>query len=595
MAVNRRVRGRHLTGGLALAALLGPAAVTGVAAPGADISVTSSGASPVIATASVCCTDMSFVVSNVSDGGEQITSVGIDLAGAALPDLVFDPDDGTPAGDDVTFGFALGAAPAGGTATAEFPAASAADNGFRQLTIATTGFSAPGELRFGVDVDPTSARGRVGAGGAESSAGAIAGAELHGARVTVAFSDGSTLGSELVGNLDTTEAEAQVRSGALVEPSLTLADGQTGPGAVSGTTQEITITGPPGSQGRLAIFEGALDLGGGAGFDIDPFEVNTLRARTVVSFTLNAQGTTTEAVSLGDVGGENGGINLISAWLRDGLRSGPVAGPIVLQLDPTGPPTLGGAPPGMPGTPGTPAAAVPGIENCSGFVLTRANSTSPGTVRLSARQLLINQRIGQTAIRRLNAVETWLNEGIYGSDICGGSLIDAAVGGSLVADGAPLWVSRAEPRKPRVAPRGSTGGSVTLTTRQLRINQRIYRAALLRAAALEKRIRNLTGGDVVDGSIDLGRFSADVTVAPGVAAADMPASRTQVAPLTTTGREFRLSAGQLRTNQRIAQRAVRDANVLLGKLRRGLLGVNFVPGSITARDLTVPDFRAPSP
>ena len=586
MARIRRARPGHLALGLALA-VLAPAGAVG--APAADVSVTSAGSQPVIATASLCCADTSFLVTNASDAGEQITRVSVDLASAALPDLVFDPDDGTPAGDDLAFGFAAGEIPAGGTADAAFPAASALADGFRQIDITTTGFGVAADLRFGVDVDPTSAKGRTASPPAESSAGAIAGAELHGATVTVAFSDGSTLSSELVGSLDTTGAAAQLRPNALPEPGLALAGGETGPGAVSRATQDVAITGPAGAEGRLAIFEGALDLGGGAGFDVDPFELNTLRARTVVTFTLDGEGKASEAVSLGDVGGENGGINIITAWLREGTRTGPVAGPIVLQLDPAAPPTLGTAPPDP--APPDPAANVPGIEHCSGFVLARADASQRGTVELSARQLLINQRIGQTAIRRLNAVESWLNEGIYGSDFCGGTLTPDVVGSGLVSRDAPLWVSRAEPRKPRISPRTSAGGTVELSTRQLRINQRIYRAALVRAAALEKRLKSLTGGDVVDGSIDLGRFAEDVVLAPGVAATELPPSRTVVPPLKNTGAAFELSASQLRTNQRIAQRAVRDSNALLAKLRRGLLGVNFVPGSITARDLTVPDFR----
>lgn len=588
MAAGARALGSSLVAGLALATVLGPAAATSLGAPGADVTVTSAGTAPVIASASVCCSATSFLVSNASDGGEQITSISIDLADATLPDLVFDPDDGSPAGDGLAFGFSEGELPAGGTATASFPAASAEADGFRRLDIATTGFPQAANLRFGVDVDPTSVKGAPATGGSESSAGAIAGAELHGARVSVSFSDGSTLASELVGDLDSTNAAARLRPAVPAEPTLTLANGATGPGAVSGTTQKVTLKGPPGALGQLAIFEGALDLSGGPGFDIDPFELNTLRARTVVSLTFDATGVATRTVSLGDVGGENGGINVITAWLRDGTIDGPVAGPIVLQLDPDAPTSLG--PPGA-----DPAPEVPGIENCSGFVLARASTASTGTVDLSARQLLINQRIGQTAIRRLNAVEAWLNDGIYGSDICGGSLTEAAIGASLTPGEAPLWVSRAEPRVPRIARRDAGGGAVTLTTGQLRINQRIYRAALLRAAALEKRLKNLTGGDVVDGSIDLGRFTTDVRVAPGVAAEEMPASTTRVAALTSTGERFRLTAGQLRTNQRIAQRAVRDANALIAKLRRGLLGVNFVPGSISARDLAVPDFRSTSP
>jgi hypothetical protein len=81
-------------------------------------------------------------------------------------------------------------------------------------------------------------------------------------------------------------------------------------------------------------------------------------------------------------------------------------------------------------------------------------TTPPKSVHftLSARQLLINQRIGQAAIRRLNAVAATL-------------------------DGRPVAKSKAH-----------TKGTVTLSAAQLLINQRIYQAAIRRAATLEARL-----------------------------------------------------------------------------------------------------------
>lgn len=589
--MRRTIAGSLLTVGLSLSL-----AATAVAAPSADVTVTSvpppgSVAAP-LATASLCCANNSFSVTNASSDGEEITSVAIDLSPATLPDLIFDPIEGALGGDVLGLSFDAGQIPAGGTAVAEFPAASAKDDGFSQIAVTTTGLVVGAELRFGVDVDPTSAKGLASpAAGTESLAGAIAGAELHGAQVTVTFSDDSTLTAEFIGDLALGSARAQVRPDPLAEPGLTLLSGEAGPGAVSSFTQTITLTGPVGATGAVAVIEGSLDLGGGAGFDIDPFELNRFLATQSYDFTLDDKGTANVEVALGS---QSGGINTITAWLTGGAVKGPVAGPIVLTIDPNAPETLG-TNPTPPGTPQEPVFVVPGIENCSGFVLTPAAPGKPGKVTLSAKQLLINQRIGQTAIRRLNAVEAWLNDGIYGSDFCGATLTSDVVGSGLAAGGAPLWVSRADPRKPQVEPAAKGSGKVELSARQLKINQRIYRAAVLRAKALNKRLKNLTGGDVVDGTIDLGRFPDDVLVAPGVAAVEMPASTTEVAGLTDVGGKFRLSAEQLRTNQKIAQRAVRDSNSLIGKLRRGLLGVNFKPGSITAKDLTVPPFRGGPP
>lgn len=79
-------------------------------------------------------------------------------------------------------------------------------------------------------------------------------------------------------------------------------------------------------------------------------------------------------------------------------------------------------------------------------------TAKPGKFTLSAKQLLINQRIGQAAIRRLAAVEAKL-------------------------DGKPA---------PTFSKSG--GGKVTLTAKQLLINQRIYQAGVRRAATLEARV-----------------------------------------------------------------------------------------------------------
>ncbi|HET6692060.1 MAG TPA: lysyl oxidase family protein [Miltoncostaeaceae bacterium] len=80
--------------------------------------------------------------------------------------------------------------------------------------------------------------------------------------------------------------------------------------------------------------------------------------------------------------------------------------------------------------------------------------STPAKFTLSARQLLINQRIGQAAIRRLAAVQAKL-------------------------DGKPA---------PRFPNSGKDAGAVRLTAGQLLINQRIYQAAIRRASTLEARL-----------------------------------------------------------------------------------------------------------
>jgi hypothetical protein len=119
-------------------------------------------------------------------------------------------------------------------------------------------------------------------------------------------------------------------------------------------------------------------------------------------------------------------------------------------------------------------------------------------ITLSARQLLINQRIGQAAIRRLNAVEATL-------------------------DGRPVPTTTARRNR----------GTVTLSARQLLINQRIYQAGVRRAAALEARVE--------------GRPAPAATA-------------------NRSGGTVRLSLAQLVINQKIAQAAVRRANALQARV-----------------------------
>jgi len=225
-------------------------------------------------------------------------------------------------------------------------------------------------------------------------------------------------------------------------------------------------------------------------------------------------------------------------------------------------------------------------------------SPAPGRVALSADQLRINQRIGQAAIRRLNAVEAWLDAGIQGRDICGEAIGAAKLAPGITTALAPAVSDTApppslpapvlpDPRPLDVAPAGTGGGPVRLSVEQLLINQRISQAAIRRAAALERRLAGrLTGGDLAPRTIAQGQLALRLQVVRADAPATEPAaSRTEIAPPSSGGKALSLSAAQLRINQRIAQAAVRRANALVAHLQAGLDGDEFADGSITARAL----------
>ena len=84
-----------------------------------------------------------------------------------------------------------------------------------------------------------------------------------------------------------------------------------------------------------------------------------------------------------------------------------------------------GAPPAAPG-PVAPPRPVPAR---------RYGPSQPGRVTLSRAQLLINQRISQAAVRRVNAILAELAGGLTGANVRDGSLGRATLAPALQAGG----------------------------------------------------------------------------------------------------------------------------------------------------------------
>jgi hypothetical protein len=204
--------------------------------------------------------------------------------------------------------------------------------------------------------------------------------------------------------------------------------------------------------------------------------------------------------------------------------------------------------------------------------------------------MLINQRNSQAAIRRLNAVQAWLDAGIVERDLAGYGIGTRELGAGIEVAGGPVVASRpASPRPVTPAPgrRGNAAG-VKVSAGQLLITQRISQAALRRATALGQRVHGgLTGGDVHDGAIGAAVLSRGLAVIATSPAPAVAASRTKVAP-SRRGHAggVEVSAAQLLINQRISQAAVRRSNGLIRTLEAGLSGANFQPHSLTSADLS---------
>jgi hypothetical protein len=136
----------------------------------------------------------------------------------------------------------------------------------------------------------------------------------------------------------------------------------------------------------------------------------------------------------------------------------------------------------------------------------------------------------------------------------------------------------------------SKPGTVRLTVQQLRINQRIYSAAIRRAAAIERWLRprletrDLCGGGLGATVMGEGLAVGAPTSSRAVRVAD-PRPLVITPPAAKTGVTFALSVQQLTINQRVASKAVRLANALQARLDRGLSGGDIRPGAITADTL----------
>lgn len=224
----------------------------------------------------------SFIVRNDSAesfASATINQVRIDLSTALLPDIVFDPNGG--AGDqvakDVTVDFT-----SGGVALAGRSYDGPRDGGFDVLILDFSGFVAGAELRFSVDVDPTSIKGGSSPGPGDS--GSVSGLEMAGATVTVVFglegggtaTHAATTVPELPPGF-ASESRAVVRAG--LPPTPTLAPvGVSAPAVVTDPALAVDVTSARELPVTVYVFDANLFTDGlpGGGFDLDPFEANSV-------------------------------------------------------------------------------------------------------------------------------------------------------------------------------------------------------------------------------------------------------------------------------------------------------------------------------
>ena len=273
----------------------------------------------------------SFQITNDSTGGQNITRVTYDFTTCMIADLVFDPDG--IAGDTVAKPFTPNSGSVG-TVTHSFDSSFHngvdANDGYDRLRIDFTDFDPGQTFTFSIDVDPTSIKGVAAPGPGE--AGSVSGLELAGARVTIEFDDGSILVGEVhrvPGSV--TASQNNLRTPGLATPSITAVGVGAEPAQVANANQVVRVTGPAGADVNVLVFDGAFFEQPGGGYDVDPYETNSIVAVSDVTATIGAGGSVDVPITLTRTQNE-AGINQIAAVLVDSDQTGPQSNTIVLQL-----------------------------------------------------------------------------------------------------------------------------------------------------------------------------------------------------------------------------------------------------------------------
>ena len=154
---------------------------------------------------------------------------------------------------------------------------------------------------------------------------------------------------------------------------------------------------------------------------------------------------------------------------------------------------------------------------------------------------------------------------------------------NLQSDRVPAASCAAAPQSPPAA----TPDVITLSAVQLRINQRIYAAALRRADALDGWLRaRIATRDLCGGGIGASSLGAGVEIGPAPAPRTIPVATPRALTIRPAadkaGVVFALTVEQLQINQRIASAALRRANALGARLDAGLSGGDIRAGAVSA-------------
>jgi len=269
----------------------------------------------------------SIKISNISTAGEKISKLRIDLSTAIFRDMVFDPFG--LAGDTAAKGFSVDSDP--GTGYSGFTYSNPHDGGFDVLEVSFGNFSNGKTFAFSIDVDPTSIRGFVG----NHPLGGVSGLELVGATVDVTFSDGITRTMKPYRQPNSLNGSQNIlRSNPPAPPVISIAGLVTSPVSVAKSIQTVHVVGSPGASVALLVAEGTYSSVGltNGGFDIDPFETQSLVDVREYFATIGSNGTVDVQVTLGRSSPEAGIHSMVAGIKEPDGRIGVLSNVMVVKL-----------------------------------------------------------------------------------------------------------------------------------------------------------------------------------------------------------------------------------------------------------------------
>ncbi|MGJ3239826.1 MAG: choice-of-anchor D domain-containing protein [Anaerolineae bacterium] len=284
-------------------------------------------------------TPFSFYIENTSTGGEEIVSVSFDISTAIVPKLVFDPFG--VAGDTTArclLPYDTTPIETGFIEPADLcvdPFSVPYELGYNVLSAEFNDFQLGETFEFGVDVDPISTRGTPAPG--PDHAASVSGYELLGSTVTIVFDDGSILTTELGRYDDSVTGSQNIASvNDLATPSIEVLGIPVTPATVADANQTVRVSGPVGAEVVIYQSEGEMVEQAGGGYNVEPYEINTVLNVAEYVATIGAGGTVDVPITLLDdalIDGTYGGVNYLVAVIRDGNQTSALSNRIILDYD----------------------------------------------------------------------------------------------------------------------------------------------------------------------------------------------------------------------------------------------------------------------